>query len=312
MVEGDFYAEIVEATGCDLLLDVGNLYANAVNGGLSPLELLHSFPLERVAMVHMAGGTAVDGFYEDTHAHPVPEPVFTLLGELFARVGPRPVLLERDSGFGAFAALSAEAVRLRQMTAAAGRGRDDAPRPARPRVVEDRAPSLGARQARVAEMLVAATPPPEEETVPFGVGAIARTRTMLLQKRIDEALPLLPMLGARGDGVRDHALGALRDRPRAPRAAAIADAWWVAIAALGDPGAAPEARLDLLALRARFRGPDADGGFAPRRAPFIGFEALPDGTRVWAFKGPGRAAVRQTSPGSFPARRVALSHWRPR
>ncbi len=34
--EGDFYAEVVDRTGCDLLLDVGNVYANAVNAGVDP------------------------------------------------------------------------------------------------------------------------------------------------------------------------------------------------------------------------------------------------------------------------------------
>jgi uncharacterized protein (UPF0276 family) len=32
MSEGAFYREIVERTGCDLLLDVANVYANALNG----------------------------------------------------------------------------------------------------------------------------------------------------------------------------------------------------------------------------------------------------------------------------------------
>src|SRR5260221_4637517 len=36
LTEGDFCAEVVEATGCDLLLDLGNLFANALNSGRRP------------------------------------------------------------------------------------------------------------------------------------------------------------------------------------------------------------------------------------------------------------------------------------
>ena len=49
--EGDFHREVTEATGCDLLLVVGNLCANALNAAREPAELLARYPLDRVAMV---------------------------------------------------------------------------------------------------------------------------------------------------------------------------------------------------------------------------------------------------------------------
>ncbi|WP_437716772.1 DUF692 family multinuclear iron-containing protein [Sorangium sp. So ce448] len=117
--EGDFYAEVVARTGCDLLLDVGNVYANAVNAGVDPGELLGSYPLERVAMVHIAGGVVEHGFYFDTHAHPVPAPVFALLAQVVARAGPLPILLERDGDFPPFAALAAEIATARAIALSA-------------------------------------------------------------------------------------------------------------------------------------------------------------------------------------------------
>jgi uncharacterized protein len=113
MDEPSFYGEIVERTGCDLLIDLGNLHANAVNAGADPFAVLDAYPLERVAMVHIAGGAVEDGFYLDTHAHAVPAAVFALLDRLVARIGPVPVVLERDDGFPVFDELAGEVARAR-------------------------------------------------------------------------------------------------------------------------------------------------------------------------------------------------------
>lgn len=113
MHEGEFHARVCEATGCDLLLDVANLYANARNAGVDPFALLATYPLDRVAMLHVAGGETKDGFYFDTHAHPVPEPVFALAAHVLAR-REVPVLLERDANLGDEAAIFGEVARLRE------------------------------------------------------------------------------------------------------------------------------------------------------------------------------------------------------
>ncbi len=65
-----------------------------------------------------------DGFYEDTHAHSVPDAVFDLLERLLARTGPLPIVLERDARFPPFAEVAAEVDRLRAIAdrAAFGRG----------------------------------------------------------------------------------------------------------------------------------------------------------------------------------------------
>jgi uncharacterized protein (UPF0276 family) len=122
--EPDFYAAVVRATGCELLLDVGNLYANAVNAGRDPHVELARFPLDRVARLHVAGGTWADGFYFDTHADPIAPAVFSLLRDAIARIGSVPILLERDADFGPINALLAELSQLRAIVDAA------APRPA--------------------------------------------------------------------------------------------------------------------------------------------------------------------------------------
>ncbi len=110
---------IVEGSGANLLLDLHNLYANALNFGCEPVELLRSMPLERVSMVHLSGGhwlhpkDAPPRLLDD-HVHDVPDPVYALLEEL-ARLAPQPltVILERDGRYPAFGELLGQIERAR-------------------------------------------------------------------------------------------------------------------------------------------------------------------------------------------------------
>ncbi|MFD7017065.1 DUF692 domain-containing protein [Streptomyces sp. NPDC059928] len=108
LTEGQFLAELVERTGVGLLIDVANLHTNRVNRGEDPARALAELPLEAIAYVHVAGGVERDGVWHDTHAHPVPEAVLDILGDLAARVSPPGVLLERDDAFPPVAELKGE------------------------------------------------------------------------------------------------------------------------------------------------------------------------------------------------------------
>ncbi|WP_437908304.1 DUF692 domain-containing protein [Sorangium sp. So ce327] len=334
--EGDFYAEVVGRTGCDLLLDVGNVYANAVNAGVDPGELVRSYPLERVAMIHIAGGVLEHGFYFDTHAHPVPAPVFDLLAQVVARTGPLPILLERDGDFPPFAALAAEIATARAIARSAPSRptlagptltltrptltRPTLPRPTlaastlaptRPGLPASRAAlvqnsadvspfeasALAEVQARVAELLTSPVDPPPEAVAPFDAGDVARSRAILQRKRVDDALPLLPRLSSHREAAARLGARCVEASPRAPRLTAVADALRIAAAAADDARLAPEAIVDRLLLRARFVGPSGDGSVRPRLLPFIRRERLPGGRVVWAIKGIGSSAeVRLVEP----------------
>ena len=117
--EADLLCELLDRTGTGLLLDVSNVYANAVNHGGNPDEHLNRLPLDRVAYVHVGGGTHRKSVYHDTHAHPVPAPVFGLLETLCSLIDPPGVLLERDDNFPDDDTLAAE---FDRMAAAARRG----------------------------------------------------------------------------------------------------------------------------------------------------------------------------------------------
>ncbi|MET0133177.1 MAG: DUF692 domain-containing protein [Kibdelosporangium sp.] len=114
LTEAQFLSELTDRTGCLLLVDVANLYANARNLGQDPAALLDELPLERLAYVHIAGGVEHHGVYHDTHAHPVLPEVMDLLGELVSRTTPPGVLLERDDDYPADAELADELAAIRQ------------------------------------------------------------------------------------------------------------------------------------------------------------------------------------------------------
>jgi uncharacterized protein (UPF0276 family) len=117
LTEEAFLAELVDRTGCWLLVDVANLYANARNIGTDPQSFLDTVPVERIAYVHVAGGVDRDGLYHDTHAHPVRPEVLDLLDELCARAVPPGVLLERDGNYPPDAVLAAELAAIRAVVA---------------------------------------------------------------------------------------------------------------------------------------------------------------------------------------------------
>jgi uncharacterized protein (UPF0276 family) len=71
--DGQFIAETVEAADCGILLDLHNVYTNALNGRQSVDEFLSQIPLERVWEIHIAGGMEMDGFWLDGHCDVVPE-----------------------------------------------------------------------------------------------------------------------------------------------------------------------------------------------------------------------------------------------
>ena len=100
MPEEEFLAQVVELAGTWLHLDLHNLYTNAVNfgaRGYSVERFLATIPLERVIVIHMAGGRWFDAFYHDLHDTRVPEPLWELLENVLARASPGAVILEYEA-----------------------------------------------------------------------------------------------------------------------------------------------------------------------------------------------------------------------
>lgn len=106
--EAEWLARIIHGAQVPLLLDLHNLYANAVNFDHDPEQLLLRLPLERVGAVHLSGGHWIDApgggqRLLDDHLHDVPPAVFALLS-ILARHAPQPltVIVERDGNYPSF------------------------------------------------------------------------------------------------------------------------------------------------------------------------------------------------------------------
>ena len=108
MTEWEFLRTVSERTGCELLLDVNNIYVSAVNHGFDPLAYVAGIPKDRVRQIHLAGHSQGENLLIDTHDKPVPAPVWSLFAHVIERVGPVAVMIERDDNIPLLAELLAE------------------------------------------------------------------------------------------------------------------------------------------------------------------------------------------------------------
>jgi len=111
--EWDFLAELARQSGCGLLLDVNNVYVNAMNHGFDALRFLDCIPRGVVQEIHLAGHSlcTVGGreIRIDTHSTPVCDAVWSLYSAALERFGPVPTLIEWDSDIPMLDVLVAEA-----------------------------------------------------------------------------------------------------------------------------------------------------------------------------------------------------------
>lgn len=108
MTEWEFLAALCTQTGCDLLLDVNNIFVSATNHGFDAIAYLDGIPAERVRQIHLAGHSQGCDLLIDTHDQPVPHSVWSLYAAALARLGPVATMFERDDDIPPLAHLLAE------------------------------------------------------------------------------------------------------------------------------------------------------------------------------------------------------------
>jgi uncharacterized protein (UPF0276 family) len=116
MSEAEFIDAVLQESGCDLLLDVNNIYVNSINHRYDAIAFLDSLPLEKARYIHVAGHyDEADDLKVDTHGADVIDPVWSLLAQAYQRLGPLPTLLERDFNLPPLETLLQEVTQVRQL-----------------------------------------------------------------------------------------------------------------------------------------------------------------------------------------------------
>ena len=108
MTEWDFLAEVASRSGCQLLLDVNNVYVSSVNHGFDPHLFIDGIPAAHVRQIHLAGHQDHGSYVIDTHDHPVCDKVWDLYAYTVRRMGMVPTMIERDDNIPPLHELLAE------------------------------------------------------------------------------------------------------------------------------------------------------------------------------------------------------------
>jgi len=119
MTEHEFINNIIEESGCNMLLDVNNVFVNGFNHNYDPYDFIDKMPLDKVSYIHMAGHKRLaPDLIIDTHGEAIIEPVYQLFDYTMKKMAnPVPVLLERDFNFPEMEELKVELDTLRKIAA---------------------------------------------------------------------------------------------------------------------------------------------------------------------------------------------------
>ena len=114
--EWEFLVTLAAEAGCAVLLDVNNLYVNAINHGFDPQVYIRHIPCAAVQEIHLGGhsvGAVGDrAILIDSHAEPVCAAVWQLYAAALERFGPVRTLVEWDAQLPSFDALLAEGAKI--------------------------------------------------------------------------------------------------------------------------------------------------------------------------------------------------------
>lgn len=119
MPEWEFLAALAQRSGCRLLLDVNNVYVNAVNHGFEADRFLQAIEPASVGEMHLAGfmpKADLDApLLIDSHDRRVDPAVWTLYARAVQRFGACPTLIEWDTDLPGFDVLEDEARMAQEM-----------------------------------------------------------------------------------------------------------------------------------------------------------------------------------------------------
>ncbi|MGE0525584.1 MAG: DUF692 domain-containing protein [Bdellovibrionales bacterium] len=123
MDEAEFLVELCRKSGCKLLLDLNNVYVNAVNHEFNPVSFIEKIPTDIVGQMHVAGPSQETGYLFDTHSSPTRDAVWKLLELAIDRGVSAPLIVEWDQDIPDFSTLEGEVVKARNVINQAKKGK---------------------------------------------------------------------------------------------------------------------------------------------------------------------------------------------
>lgn len=118
MTEWTFLDAVCDRTGCEVLLDVNNVFVSAANHGFDALDYLDGVPHARVRQLHLAGHSQGEHLLIDTHDRPVPPSVWDLYAHVLPKLGAVATMIERDDDIPPLSELLGELATARRIAAA--------------------------------------------------------------------------------------------------------------------------------------------------------------------------------------------------
>lgn len=117
--EPEFISEVIEKSGCGLLLDVNNIYVSAVNNNFNPYTYLQNIPKGIVQEIHLAGHAEKEledsTILIDHHGDYIANEVWDLYKAAITRFGTTPTLIEWDTDIPALSVLKNEANKAQEI-----------------------------------------------------------------------------------------------------------------------------------------------------------------------------------------------------
>lgn len=111
--EASFLNELTQRTGCELLLDINNVYVNAINHGFDAHDFLSRIPYSHVREIHLGGHDDRGDYLLDAHNNPVCGPVWDLYARVMQQYPHTPTLIEWDNDLPEFLVLQQQAEQAR-------------------------------------------------------------------------------------------------------------------------------------------------------------------------------------------------------
>ncbi len=107
--EAEFIALMVKESGCNLLLDVNNVYVSCYNHRLDPKKYIDTLPLDKIVQVHLSGHSNMGTHIIDTHDDYVVDEVWALYRYLIHKAKRQlNTMIEWDDNIPEFNILEAE------------------------------------------------------------------------------------------------------------------------------------------------------------------------------------------------------------